>query len=137
MRLGAIVLDSDNIEELSDFYAKMLGWTKSSQIHDGEKWITVIKEDYTETPLVFQDNPDYKKPVWPSDKKEQQQMIHLDFYVRMDGYDKKLEHAVKCGAKMVESQLSNDWKVMVDSSGHPFCIIPIPNEIYKQRYGSV
>lgn len=137
MRLGAIVLDSDNIEELSDFYVRMLGWTKSSQIDGGEKWITVIKEDYTETPLVFQDNPYYKKPVWPSNKEEQQQMTHLDFYVRMDEYENKIEHAIKCGAKMADTQLSSDWKVMLDRSGHPFCIIPIPNEIYEQRYGSV
>ena len=66
MKLGAIVLDSDNIEELSDFYAKMLGWNKSSQVHNGEKWITVIKDDYTETPLFFQGNHNYKKPIWPS-----------------------------------------------------------------------
>lgn len=136
MRLGAIVLDSDNIEALSDFYAKLLGWTKSSQMHDGEKWITVIKEDYTETPLVFQENPDYKKPAWPSNKEEQQQMLHLDFYVRTDEFKEKVEYAIKCGAKMAESQLSNDWIVMTDISGHPFCIIPIPNEIFEQRYGA-
>ena len=134
MKLGAIVLDSDNIEELSDFYTKMLGWTKSSQSHEGETWITVIKDDYTETPLVFQNNPSYKKPIWPSNKEEQQQMIHLDFYVSMDEYEEKVEHAIKCDAKMVENQLSDDWKVMTDSSGHPFCIIPIPKEIYGQRY---
>lgn len=71
MRLGAIVLDSDNIEELSDFYARLLGWTKNIQNHDGEKWITLIKADYSETPLVFQENPEYKRPVWPSMKEEQ------------------------------------------------------------------
>lgn len=136
MKLGAIVLDSDNIEELSDFYARMLGWNKSSQIHEGEKWITVIKEDYTETPLVFQETPDYKKPVWPLNKEEQQQMIHLDFYVRADEFEEKVEHAINCGAKMTETQLSSDWKVLTDVSGHPFCIIPIPQEIYEQRYGS-
>lgn len=136
MRLGAIVLDSKNIEELSDFYANMLGWTKSSQIHEGEKWITVIKDDYSETPLVFQENPDYRCPTWPSEKAEQQQMIHMDFYVRADEFEEKVEHAIKCGAKMAESQLSNDWKVLIDCSGHPFCIIPIPKELYEQRYSS-
>ena len=136
MKLGAIVLDSDNIEELSDFYAKMLGWTKSSQVHEGKKWITVIKDDYTETPLVFQENHNYKKPIWPSTPKEQQQMIHLDFYVKPDEFDEKVKHAIACGAKMAESQFSNDWKVLLDVSGHPFCIIPIPKEIYEQRYGS-
>ncbi|MDL2294427.1 hypothetical protein LJC60_07345 [Ruminococcaceae bacterium OttesenSCG-928-D13] len=136
MKLGAIVLDSDNIEELSDFYAKLLGWNKSSQDHDGEKWITVIKADYTETPLVFQENPDYQKPTWPSTKTEQQQMVHLDFYVKADEFDKKVKHAIKCGAKMAKSQLSSDWMVMTDISGHPFCVIPIPKEVYEQRYGS-
>lgn len=136
MRLGAIVIDSDKIEELSDFYAKMLGWTKNSQIQDGEKWITLVKEDFSETPLVFQENPDYVTPKWPSNKEEQQQMVHLDFYVCMDEFESKIEHAIKCGAKMSESQFSDSWKVMADPSGHPFCIIPIPNEIYEQRYGS-
>lgn len=134
MKLGAIVLDSDNIEELSDFYTRLLGWTKSSQTHEGEKWITVIKEDYSETPLVFQENLDYKKPKWPSNKTEQQQMLHLDFYVSMDEFESKIEHAIKCGATMPKSQFSDSWKVMIDISGHPFCIIPIPKEIYEQRY---
>ena len=136
MRLGAIVLDSDNIEALSDFYVGLLGWTKSSQIHDGEKWITVIKADYTELPLVFQENPDYKKPIWPSTKTEQQQMIHMDFYVKADEFDAKVKHAISCGAKLAESQLSEGWTVLMDVSGHPFCIIPIPNEVYEERYGS-
>lgn len=136
MRLGAVVLDSDNIEELSEFYARMLGWTKSRQVYEGEKWITVIKEDFLETPLVFQENPDYVKPVWPSNKEEQQQMVHLDFYVRANEFEEKVEHAIKCGANLVESPWSQDWKVMIDSSGHPFCIIPIPNDVYAQRYGS-
>jgi len=135
MRLGAVVLDSDNIEELSDFYARMLGWTKSSQILDGEKWITVAKEDYSETPLLFQENLEYKRPKWPSEKEEQQQMIHLDFYVSMDEYENKIEHAIQCGATVMESQFSDKWIVMADISGHPFCIIPLPKDIYEQWYG--
>ena len=53
----------------------------------------------------------------------------------MDEYDSKIEHAVKCGANMVECQFSDSWKVMTDISGHPFCMIPIPDDIYEQRYG--
>ena len=135
MKLGAIVIDSDNIEDLSDFYAKMLGWAKSSQIYEGEKWITVIKDDYNETPLVFQENPDYESPKWPSTKNEQQQMVHIDFYVNVNEFESKIEHAIKCGAKVAENQFSNSWKVMFDISGHPFCIIPLPYDIYEQRYG--
>lgn len=136
MILGAIVIDSDNIEALSDFYAELLGWTKSSQLQDGEKWITVIKPDYSQTPLVFQENPNYQRPVWPSTKEAQQQMLHLDFYVKSDAYADKIQHAIQCGASVVESPSSDDWTVLADISGHPFCIIPIPNEMYEQRYGS-
>ncbi|MCP1109537.1 VOC family protein [Ohessyouella blattaphilus] len=136
MRLGAIVLDSDNIDALSDFYAKLLGWKMNVQMHDGEKWITVIKDDFSETPLVFQENPDYRKPVWPPTKTEQQQMVHLDFYVKADEFEAKIAYAIECGATMAENQLSSDWKVMLDVSGHPFCIIPIPKEVYEQRYGA-
>lgn len=134
MKLGSIVIDSNNIEELSDFYAKLLGWTKKSQIEEGEKWVIVAKEDYSETPLVFQENLNYKKPNWPSNKEEQQQMVHLDFYVSMEEFDSKIKHAIKCGAKISENQFSGNWKVMFDPSGHPFCIIPIPKDIYQQRY---
>ncbi|WP_310603995.1 VOC family protein [Anaerosporobacter sp.] len=134
MRLGAIVIDSDNIEELSDFYVRLLGWTKRSQISEEEKWIIVAKEDYSETPIVFQENPDYREPKWPANKDEQQQMVHLDFYVRMDEFESKIEHAITCGAKISEDQYSDNWKVMFDPSAHPFCIIPIPNDIYQQRY---
>ncbi len=42
MKLGAmaIILDSGNSEELSDFYSKLLGWTKHKS-DDGE-WIVVV-----------------------------------------------------------------------------------------------
>lgn len=89
----------------------------------------------TETPLVFQENPDYKKPIWPSTKTEQQ-MIHMDFYVKVDEYNGTVKHAINCGAKPAESQLSNDWTVMIDVSGHPFCIIPLPKKVYEERYGA-
>lgn len=134
MKLGAIVIDSNDIEELASFYENLLGWTKNIQIQDDEKWITVVKNDYSEIPLIFQNNPDYKKPVWPSSSKEQQQMIHLDFYVSSDEFENKVKHAIECGAKIAEEQFSNNWKVMIDPSGHPFCIIPIPKEIYNKRY---
>lgn len=135
MRLGAIVIDSDNTELLSDFYKELLGWTKTSQDHDGEKWIIVAKVDYSETPLVFQENPDYHRPVWPSEPEAQQQMIHLDFYVSMDQFESKIEHALACGASELETPFNDGWRVMSDPAGHPFCIIPIPTDVYQQRYG--
>lgn len=133
MRLGSIVIDSDDIEALSSFYEKLLGWNRNVQIEDGEKWITLVKSDYSETPLVFQENPDYIRPEWPSHH-GQQAMVHLDFYVRMSEFEDKIAHAIECGAQLAEEQFSDGWKVMIDPSGHPFCIAPIPDAIYQQRY---
>lgn len=126
MWLGAIVLDSGDSEELSDFYQNLLGWTKERQIFEDEKWIVVKSSNGKGTPLVFQEVADYERPKWPNIKGIQQQMLHLDFYVKEDDLDKEVNHAISCGAVLSEIQLSESWKVMFDPAGHPFCIIPLP-----------
>jgi predicted enzyme related to lactoylglutathione lyase len=51
MKMGAVVLDSCNSEELSDFYSKLLHWTKERQ---DEEWIVVFSDQGEGVPLVFQ-----------------------------------------------------------------------------------
>ncbi|MBE7721242.1 MAG: VOC family protein [Lacrimispora celerecrescens] len=126
MWLGAIVLDSGNSEELSDFYQKLLGWTKERQFFEDETWIIVKSSEGQGTPLVFQEVSDYAPPKWPAVKGVQQQMLHLDFYVKEADLDKEVSRAISCGAVLSEIQLSESWKVMLDPAGHPFCIIPLP-----------
>lgn len=126
MKLGAIVIDSSNPQRLSEFYQKLLGWTIESQLFDGDKWIVLKSDNVKGTPLVFQDVENYEKPIWPSADGVQQQMQHLDFYVRADDFDSEVKRAISCGAILSEIQLSKYWKVMLDPAGHPFCIIPIP-----------
>ena len=53
MKLGAVVLDSDNSEELSEFYSNLLGWSKEVQLYEGDKWITV-SGGTGEVPLILQ-----------------------------------------------------------------------------------
>lgn len=129
MKMGAIVLDSDDSDMLSTFYQKLLGWKKEKP---DDEWIVLTEENGKGTPLVFQQIEHYQRPAWPAEPGRQQQMIHLDFYVKSDELDKAVEHALTCGAAMSEVQLSDDWKVMLDPAGHPFCIIPIPLEFTQQ-----
>ena len=129
MKLGTIVLDSDNAEELSDFYVKLLGWTKNVQVSEGEKWIILYNEKAKETPLLFQENSDYKRPIWPTNNNHQQQMMHLDFFVKRDEFESKVKHAINCGVQLSETQFSDSYKVMIDPSGHPFCIVPSLDEL--------
>jgi len=127
MRLGAIVIDSDDSEKMADFYQKLLGWSIERQIFEDEKWIILKSENGESTPLVFQEISDYKKPRWPPTDGMQQQMLHLDFYVKADEFEIEIQRAISYGALLSEIQLSDSWKVMLDPAGHPFCIIPIPS----------
>ena len=130
MKLGAVVIDSNNSEELSEFYRKLLGWSKEVQSSEGEKWI-IVSGDAGDTPLVFQEVSDYQKPTWPSVDGQQQQMLHLDFYVRPEELESKVNHAISCGATLSEKQFFADhMKVFIDPLGHPFCIIAVPNSYW-------
>lgn len=117
-----IVIDSDNSEELSAFYEKLLGWTRKAHSPDDE-WIVLYNHKNSGMPeLIFQQIENYVKPVWPDTLGKQLQMMHLDFHV--DNLDEGVKHALSCGAELSPVQLERSWRVMLDPAGHPFCILP-------------
>ncbi len=117
-----IVLDSGDAEELSGFYEKLLGW-KRQDYTPGDEWIVVNSGKRDGTPeLIFQQAEHYTKPVWPAAEGRQQQMVHLDFHV--DDLEEGIRHAIACGAQLSPVQLEDEWRVMLDPAGHPFCILP-------------
>jgi catechol-2,3-dioxygenase len=120
MKLGAVVLDSDNSKALAGFYQRLLGWTECRD--DGE--YIYLSDGTKGVRLIFQEDADYKKPAFPADREQQQQMMHLDFY--SGDLEKDVRHAVSCGAELSQAQYSDDWRVMTDPAGHPFCIVRIP-----------
>lgn len=115
-----VVLDSDNADELSVFYEKLLGWTR----FPGEEFIVLanINQKGFPTWITFQQVDNYVPPVWPATTNEQQQMEHLDFHV--EDVEEAVRYALSCGATMAEIQYDEDWRVMIDPSGHPFCLLP-------------
>lgn len=115
----AVVLDSNNAEALCEFYSKLLGWTIIPHA-PGDEWIVLVDGDFLA--LVFQQVDEYQRPVWPCAPGEQQQMVHLDFYV--EDLDAAIEHATYCGAVLADVQEGDFWKVMIDPAGHPFCLLP-------------
>ena len=117
-----IVLDSDNSEELSAFYEKLLGWTRVEHKPDDE-WIVVHSGKNDGSPgLIFQQTENYMRPVWPNTPNKQQQMTHLDFHV--EDLAEGVAHALSCGAVLSEIQFDDSFRVMLDPAGHPFCILP-------------
>ena len=117
-----VVLDSDNANELSKFYEKLLGWTR----FPGEEYTVLanVEQQGFPTWITFQQADDYVPPVWPAAIDEQQQMAHLDFHV--EDVEEAVKHALSCGATMAENQFEDGWRVMIDPAGHPFCLLPPP-----------
>lgn len=115
-----VVLDSDNADELSAFYEKLLGWTRFI----GKEYMVLRDEAQKGFPtwITIQQVDNYVAPAWPATPDEQQQMAHLDFHVA--DVEEGVKHALSCGATMSEIQFDDRWRVMLDPAGHPFCILP-------------
>jgi catechol-2,3-dioxygenase len=120
IRLNAVVLDCRDIEALSSFYLRMLGWEK--RYSEGDFWIEIAPPSGG-SGIAFQKNEDYVPPVWPEAPGAQQQMAHLDFVVEKSQLQEAAAHAVTYGAKVAETQYSDRWIVLIDPEGHPFCFV--------------
>jgi predicted enzyme related to lactoylglutathione lyase len=110
------VLDSPEPPALARFYANLLEWEIKT---DEPGWATVKAPD-AKAYLGFHGNDLYVRPVWPSVKGEQQQMLHLD--VGVDDLAAAVERAVGLGATVAEFQPQDEVRVMLDPDGHPFCL---------------
>jgi predicted enzyme related to lactoylglutathione lyase len=132
IKMYAVTIDCTDPHELAKFYAALLGWE-----------IVFFNEEYAVLGapgmqqgaypgITFQRNPGYKPPVWPDVPEAQQQMAHLDFAV--NDVEKAVEHAIHCGATIAEEQFSDDWKVMLDPAGHPFCLCQMKSVIESTHF---
>ena len=115
-----VVLDSDNPDELADFYEKLLGWKKRKYTINSVLFYE--PDDGMQFQMILQYEENYVRPVWPAEPKEQQQMAHLDFFV--ENLEDGVTHALSCGAVLSPIQFTDSWRVMIDPAGHPFCICP-------------
>jgi predicted enzyme related to lactoylglutathione lyase len=117
----ATVIDCLSPRALARFYGEFLSWSVVFEDDD----YTVIAAPGVEhgayPALTFQKNVDYTPPVWPEAPNAQQQMEHIDFAVNAPELAKT--RAVSLGAKIADKQFSEEWTVMIDPEGHPFCLL--------------
>lgn len=120
--LDAIVLECGDVNALSDFYIRLLGWTKND-VEEGE-WTDIISLPGS-VKIAFQQNENYVAPVWPDQPNKPQQMAHLDFAVSTpEQLDLAVQHALRCGAVKAAVQYNPEsWITMIDPAGHPFCFV--------------
>jgi catechol-2,3-dioxygenase len=120
--LDAVVLECRDVDSLSEFYIRLLGWKKN--YGEDDEWADIVSPSGG-VKIAFQKNEDYIPPVWPDKPGEQQQMVHLDFTVRdKEQMECAVQHAISCGA--VKTGMQYDpakWTTMLDPEGHPFCFV--------------
>lgn len=120
IKLYSFTVDCIDPYESAKFYAELLGW--DIPFYDDD-WACVGAPGTaqgTYPGITFQRNPAYKPPVWPEKPDAQQQMAHLDFAV--NHLEEAVQHAIHCGASLAAEQFSDNWRVMLDPAGHPFCL---------------
>ncbi|CRZ34795.1 hypothetical protein DFR55_12510 [Herbinix hemicellulosilytica] len=133
IKMYSFTIDCKEPHELAKFYAKLMNWETNAF---DENWAYVYAPGTKQGVypcLLFQKNPEYVPPVWPEEPEKQQQMAHLDFAV--DDLEKAVQHAIECGAKKADKQYSDEWTVMIDPAGHPFCLCKMKNLIESEHFG--
>ncbi|MET8649699.1 VOC family protein [Nocardia aurea] len=111
--LGAISLDSGDPHHLGRFYAALLEFDVRYESDD----LVVLQGDGVM--LTIERVADHIPPDWPGNRVPKQ--MHLDLFVT--DLDTAEAAAIECGAVKAEFQPAPDrWRVLIDPSGHPFCL---------------
>ncbi|NLG24772.1 MAG: VOC family protein [Clostridiales bacterium] len=132
IKLYSLTVDCREPREMAAFYAALLQWEIG--FHDEEyAWAYPPGTRQGAYPcILFQRNPEYRPPVWPEAPGAQQQMAHIDFAV--NDLDGAVQHAIHCGAATADQQFSDQWKVMIDPAGHPFCLCQMRSIIESPHF---
>ncbi len=119
-----VVLDAPDGLELARFYQRLLGWELFPD--EGGSGAALAPSDEAGYNLGFQTEPDYRRPVWPTEAGEPQMSMHLD--IEVDDLEQAVAYAIEVGAVEASYQPQNDVRVMLDPAGHPFCLYLDPDD---------
>ena len=116
-RLAMVTLDTADPAASAAFWSGILGWD-----------VTYSEGDYAmltgpSNALGFGRIEGYVAPEWPNENGSKQ--FHFDLAV--DDLDAAQEAAVELGATVADPQPSETWRVLLDPSGHPFCLTKAEN----------
>ena len=115
--IGMINIDCADAGVAADFWAALTG---GDVVASGEGYALVSAGGYS---LGFGSVPDYRPPDWPNEHGSKQ--FHLDLACTdMAATERK---AVELGATVVDPQPGETWRVLIDPSGHPFCLTDAKN----------
>ncbi|MFJ1455071.1 VOC family protein [Nocardia sp. N2S4-5] len=110
--LKMLTLDSADARRDAEFWAAALGWEIA---HAQDEYAMLTGPDHA---LGFGTIPDYQAPAWPNENGTKQ--FHLDLAV--EDLEIASKQLVELGATVPEFQPGERWRVLLDPSGHPFCL---------------
>ncbi|MFD5652003.1 VOC family protein [Streptomyces sp. NPDC127039] len=118
-KLSTVVLDAHDAAELAVFHLRLLGYVVRAE---EQGWVLIGPSPGAGgASLAFETEPAYVPPVWPTRHPgDQQMMLHLD--IEVDDLAAETARAVAEGARLAEYQPRDDVRVLLDPSGHPFCL---------------
>ncbi|MEV4233648.1 MULTISPECIES: VOC family protein [unclassified Nocardia] len=113
--LRTVVLDCPDPPKLAEFYARLLGAEPTYTSDD--TWVVI--EEPGGRRLAFQYAPQYRPPRFPDPEASQQ--IHFD--VLVDDIAEAEPKALALGARLVQANDDEQFRVYADPVGHTFCLI--------------
>lgn len=115
--LAMITLDCADPEASASFWSSLLGW---AIVHAEKEYAMLAGPSHA---LGFGRVEDYQAPAWPNPNGSKQ--FHFDLSV--EDLDSAARKAVELGARMPTDQPGETWRVLLDPSGHPFCLTKAEN----------
>ncbi|MCU1483967.1 MAG: glyoxalase-like protein [Actinomycetia bacterium] len=107
-----MTLDSSDARRDARFWAQVLGW---EVVHEQDEYAMLQGPGVA---LGFGTVADHQPPSWPNEHGTKQ--FHLDLAV--DDLDAGVTACVAAGASLAPEQPGETWRVLLDPSGHPFCL---------------
>ena len=108
-----VTLDSADARRDAHFWASVLGWDVA---HEQDEYAMLTGPGGLA--LGFGTVADYEPPAWPNQRGTKQ--FHFDLAV--DDVDRGVADCVAAGATVATDQPGETWRVLLDPSGHPFCV---------------
>lgn len=116
-KLEMVTLDCADPEASASFWSSLLGW---SIVHAEKDYAMLAGPSHA---LGFGRVEDYHAPAWPNPNGSKQ--FHFDLSV--EDLDSAARKAVELGATLPTDQPGETWRVLLDPSGHPFCLTKAEN----------
>lgn len=115
--LAMISIDCADASVAADFWSQLMGW---DVVASGDGYAMLSGGGHT---VGFGSVDDYVAPSWPNQGGSKQ--FHFD--LACEEIATTEQRAVELGATVVDPQPGETWRVLIDPSGHPFCLTDAKN----------